>query len=109
MSADRETPGVKREAPVIMMIAGEISGDTHAARVASEILRQRPGTTLFGAGGPAMKAAGVELLLDRTEHAVVGLTDAFKPMHDKRGLYAPNPAKLKTAAPGSGLKFAAKG
>ena len=39
---------------------------------------------------------------------VVGLTDAFKPMHDKRGLYAPNPAKHKTAAPGTGLRFAAK-
>jgi chemotaxis protein methyltransferase CheR len=39
---------------------------------------------------------------------VVGLTDAFKPMHDKRGLYAPNQAKLKTAAPATGLKFAAK-
>jgi len=39
---------------------------------------------------------------------VVGLTNAFKPMHDKRGLYAPNQAKLKTAAPATGLKFAAK-
>ena len=67
----------QREAPVIMMIAGEISGDNHAARVAAEILRQRPGTKLFGAGGPAMKAAGVELLLDLTEHAVVGLTDVL--------------------------------
>ena len=71
MSAEEKT------APVIMMIAGEISGDTHAARVATEILRQRPGTKLFGAGGPAMKAAGVELLLDLTEHAVVGLTDVL--------------------------------
>jgi chemotaxis protein methyltransferase CheR len=39
---------------------------------------------------------------------VVGLTDAFKPMHDKRGLYAPNPAKLNTSAPGTVLKIAAK-
>ena len=37
---------------------------------------------------------------------VVGLTDAFKPMPDKRGLYAPNAAR---AEPGNVLKFAAKG
>jgi chemotaxis protein methyltransferase CheR len=36
---------------------------------------------------------------------VVGLTDAFKPMPDRRGLYVPNPAK---AAPRNVLKFAAK-
>ena len=40
---------------------------------------------------------------------VVGLTDAFKPMPDKRGLYAPNAPALKPrAAPSNVLKFAAK-
>ncbi|AXK81175.1 protein-glutamate O-methyltransferase CheR [Pseudolabrys taiwanensis] len=43
---------------------------------------------------------------------VVGLTDAFKPVVDKRGLYAPNPAARfapRGAAPGAMLRFAAKG
>ena len=42
---------------------------------------------------------------------VVGLTDSFKPVVDKRGLYAPNPAaRLATrpAAPGAVLRFATK-
>jgi chemotaxis protein methyltransferase CheR len=40
---------------------------------------------------------------------VVGLTDAFKPMADKRGLYVPNPANTATRyAPSNVLKFAAK-
>jgi chemotaxis protein methyltransferase CheR len=39
---------------------------------------------------------------------VVGLTDAFKPMTDRRGLYVPNPAKAARTAPGNVLKFAAK-
>jgi chemotaxis protein methyltransferase CheR len=40
---------------------------------------------------------------------VVGLTDAFKPMADKRGLYMPNPAKAAAPpAPSNVLKFAAK-
>jgi hypothetical protein len=33
---------------------------------------------VFGAGGPKMKAAGMELLLDLTEHAVVGLVEVLK-------------------------------
>jgi len=39
---------------------------------------------------------------------VVGLTDAFKPMADKRGLYVPNPAKAVAAPPSNVLKFAVK-
>lgn len=42
---------------------------------------------------------------------VVGLTDAFKPVVDKRGLYAPNPAArfaARPAAAGAVLRFAAK-
>jgi chemotaxis protein methyltransferase CheR len=40
---------------------------------------------------------------------VVGLTDAFKPMGDKRGLYVRNPAKAAAPAePSNVLKFAVK-
>jgi chemotaxis protein methyltransferase CheR len=39
---------------------------------------------------------------------VVGLTDAFKPMPDKRGLYVPNPAKAAYSLPSNVLRFAAK-
>ena len=105
----------QREAPTIMMIAGEISGDNHAARVASEILRQRPGAKLFGAGGPAMKTAGVELLLDLTEHAVVGLTDVLANYAKFRRLFwqlvraaeqrKPD-AVILTDYPGFNLRFA---
>jgi chemotaxis protein methyltransferase CheR len=39
---------------------------------------------------------------------VVGLTDAFKPMNDKRGLYMPNVAAARPAPPSNVLRFAAK-
>ncbi len=39
---------------------------------------------------------------------VVGLTDAFKPMVDKRGLYVPNIPAAKPAPASNVLKFAAK-
>ena len=39
---------------------------------------------------------------------VVGLTDVFKPMSDKRGLYVRSPQKAASAASSNVLKFAAK-
>jgi lipid-A-disaccharide synthase len=61
-----------------MFIAGEASGDAHAAELIKALRAQSPDVTVFGAGGPKMKAAGMELLLDLTEHAVVGLVEVLK-------------------------------
>ena len=61
-----------------MFIAGEASGDAHAAEVIKCLRAQAPELKIFGAGGPKMKAAGMELLLDLTEHAVVGLVEVLK-------------------------------
>ena len=47
------------------------------------------------------------LILGAAE-TVVGLTDAFKPMADKRGLYVPNVAAAKPAPASNVLKFAVK-
>ncbi len=47
------------------------------------------------------------LILGAAE-TVVGLTDAFKPLADKRGLYVPNASAAKPAPASNVLKFAAK-
>src|ERR1700689_3989750 len=62
----------------IMFIAGEASGDAHAAEVIKCLRAQVPEMPVFGAGGPKMKAAGMGLQLDLTEHAVVGLVEVLK-------------------------------
>ena len=62
----------------MMFIAGEASGDAHAAEVIKALRAQAPDVAVFGAGGVKMKAAGMELLLDLTEHAVVGLVEVLK-------------------------------
>jgi lipid-A-disaccharide synthase len=62
----------------LMFIAGEASGDAHAAEVIKCLRSQVPELVVFGAGGPKMKAAGMELSLDLTEHAVVGLVEVLK-------------------------------
>ncbi|MBI5773338.1 MAG: lipid-A-disaccharide synthase [Verrucomicrobia bacterium] len=67
-----------------MLIAGEASGDWLAAELvqalkASPELRANPfPARFFGAGGPRMAAAGVELALDLTQHSVIGLQEALR-------------------------------
>jgi len=58
------------------IIAGEHSGDQHAAALVKE-LRGR-GFEVAGVGGPAMKAAGAELLFDMTQLSVVGFFEVLK-------------------------------
>ena len=62
----------------LMFIAGEASGDVHAAEVIRCMRDKAPDVRIFGAGGPKMKAAGMELLLDLTGHAVVGLVEVLR-------------------------------
>src|SRR3984885_6237718 len=60
--------------PVILISAGEASSDMYGARLAT-ILRERTGAKIFGMGGPRMAEAGVELIADYHEVAVVGITE----------------------------------
>jgi len=60
--------------PKILISAGEASSDMYAARLAAA-LRERTGAQFFGMGGPRMAAAGVELVADYHEVAVVGITE----------------------------------
>src|SRR5437867_10281637 len=78
-----------------MFIAGEPSGDLLAAHLARALrpavieTQSRPtadaqplhtglAPEFFGAGGPMMAAAGVELAFDLTQHAVIGLWEVLK-------------------------------
>ena len=62
--------------PTIMISAGEASSDMYAARLAKD-LRARTGAQIFGMGGPRMAEAGVELIADYHEVAVVGITEVL--------------------------------
>jgi chemotaxis protein methyltransferase CheR len=57
----------------------------------------------------ARQMPGDGFLVLGAAETVVGLTDAFKPVTEKRGLYAPTSAAQKAASPaGNVLRFAAK-
>jgi lipid-A-disaccharide synthase len=64
------------EPPQILISAGEASSDMYAARLATA-LRAREPATFFGMGGPRMAEAGVELVADYHEVAVVGITEVL--------------------------------
>ena len=61
-----------------MLIAGEARGDLQASELVSALHDQQPSAKYFGAGGPRMAAAGVELAFDMTQHAVIGISDVLK-------------------------------
>ncbi len=62
----------------VMIVAGEASGDQHAARLAQRLRARAPDLELLGMGGRAMRAAGVALLVDSTELAVVGVVEVLR-------------------------------
>jgi lipid-A-disaccharide synthase len=59
----------------LYIIAGESSGDGHAAVLMSELLAMVPDIEFYGAGGPKMREVGGSHIFDWTQEAVVGLWD----------------------------------
>ena len=64
--------------PTIWIVAGEASGDGYGARLATELRALCPELRLKGMGGEAMRAAGVETMVDSSELGVVGLAEVFR-------------------------------
>ncbi len=61
----------------LLLSAGEASGDMYAARLAIA-LKQRMDVSIFGMGGPQMRAAGVDVITDYSEVSVVGITEILR-------------------------------
>ena len=60
-----------------MLVAGEASGDAHAAELIAELRCRHPELRVFGCGGPQMAAAGCELLVSTDDLAVMGLAEVI--------------------------------
>jgi lipid-A-disaccharide synthase len=61
----------------LYLIAGESSGDAHAAALMHELLALRPDIQFYGAGGPRMREVGGSHIFEWTHEAVVGLWDVL--------------------------------
>ncbi len=58
----------------ILIVAGENSGDLHAAELVKNFTQAHPEYSFFGAGGELMKSEGVELLAHVNDLAVMGFS-----------------------------------
>lgn len=61
----------------VMLIAGEASGDKHGADIVRRLRASDPDLRFIGMGSRHMQAAGVELLVDSRNIAVIGLFEVL--------------------------------
>ncbi len=101
--------------PEIVFVAGEASGDLHAAGVAEQLRVLRPEIELTGFGGPLMERAGVSLF-EKYDTGVMGFIEVIRhiPRHyalleRMRERFARNDVKLLIVIdyPGFNMKAAA--
>ncbi len=99
----------------LWIFAGEPSGDVYGAGLARQLRRLRPDLPLQGMGGDEMRRAGVDILVDSSDLAVVGLVEVvknfhrfFRIFHDlrRRALRQPPAAVVLIDYPGFNLRFA---
>lgn len=64
--------------PTVWLGTCEVSGDRHAAHLARVLAEQWPGIRLFGIGGRAMQAAGVDVRLHTTELGFMGVAEGAR-------------------------------
>lgn len=61
----------------VLIIAGEVSGDQHAARLVRDLKKVRTDVEWSGIGGAALRAEGVTTWLDLDQMAVVGFWEVL--------------------------------
>lgn len=71
----------------VMFMVGETSGDTLAVELLEAMQASGLEVEAFGAGGPKMKAAGVDLEIDLSEHAVIGIWEAVRNYGKFKGFF----------------------
>ena len=69
-----------------MLVAGEASGDLLASELVFALREKLPDARFFGAGGPKMADAGVELAFDMTQHAATGIPTVGRFFQGRRQL-----------------------
>src|SRR5262245_43672105 len=62
----------------LLLVAGEASGDLHGGNLARALRTQQPTLRIVAVGGRQMREAGVELLFDIHNLAVVGAVEAVR-------------------------------
>jgi lipid-A-disaccharide synthase len=83
----------------IFFVATETSGDIHGANLVRQLKAMDPTIRMVGAGGPNMREAGVEILIDPTEHATVGVVEVVRHLGRYAQIYRLLQSSLKKWLP----------
>lgn len=66
-----------RKERCLWLIAGESSGDLYGAGIAQSLRKADPSLRIAGMGGPRMREAGVDILVDSSELGVIGVVEVL--------------------------------
>lgn len=88
-----------RQGKTILISAGEPSGDLHASDLVKDLKALEPGLRFFGLGGSLSKKAGVEILFDITNLALVGLVEVWKNIFTVRRAWKRVMSKIDSERP----------
>lgn len=83
----------------LLLVAGEHSGDEHAARIVRDLRARHPELRICALGGPAMAAAGAQLLHDLTATSVVGFVEVLRHYSFFRALFDATVRWIETHRP----------
>jgi len=87
----------------ILISAGEASGEMYGAELIEALRRRDAGAEFFGVGGPRMRAAGCDTIVDAKELAVVGITEILSHLRKIYGLFDHVIAEADRRKPGLGV------
>ncbi|TVP80775.1 MAG: lipid-A-disaccharide synthase [Puniceicoccaceae bacterium] len=73
--------------PDLLIIAGEHSGDEHAAILLADLRRMHPKLKVACLGGVELQAAGAQLLYDLTAVSIVGFVEVVRHYNFFKGLF----------------------
>jgi lipid-A-disaccharide synthase len=87
----------------LLVIAGEASGDLHAAAVVNALRKKIEDIRVFGVGGDRLTESGAEVLVHIREMAVFGPFAAIRRYPHFRKVYRQILAEVRTRKPGAAL------
>jgi len=83
----------------LAIVAGEASGDLHAAEVVRELKKLDPELTTFGIGGDLLQRQGTKILYHAREMGIVGLFNVIRHLGMFRKIYKELIAKIAAERP----------
>ncbi|WPJ95428.1 lipid-A-disaccharide synthase [Coraliomargarita algicola] len=87
LPATTDFPAPINGQPDLLIIAGEHSGDEHAAQLLTDLRRQQPELKVACLGGVELQAAGAQLLYDLTAVSIVGFVEVVRHYSFFKGLF----------------------